>query len=185
LKQTVFVEKQPGTYALIMSLPDSLVLQVGKLGSIELQPGFYIYVGSALGGGGLGARLTRHLKLQKKCHWHIDYLTSCTPVKEIWYAVHPGQLECGWAKRLSGLSTSVIQSFGASDCRCDAHLFHFQQIPAIKKFTDGRFKDAGFADAEFVDGVSGFKHAIPEIRVWHNSDYHLQVKLIPSFIPSG
>jgi len=163
LEQPVFAEKQPGTYVLEMYLPDTLVLQVGKLASIKFQSGFYTYVGSAHGNGGLAARLTRHLKLQKKCRWHIDYLTCCTPVREIWYATYPGRLECQWATRLSNLATAVIQNFGSSDCHCDAHLFHFQQMPDIE---------------QFIAGSRTAKISSPEIRVWPNPAYHEQLKII-------
>lgn len=40
-----------------------------------INPGLYIYVGSAGGRGGLRARLLRHASRSKKPYWHLDWLT--------------------------------------------------------------------------------------------------------------
>ena len=40
---------KPGSYALILSTSTEAVIRVGRLGNLQLQPGFYVYVGSALG----------------------------------------------------------------------------------------------------------------------------------------
>ena len=70
-----------GTYALVLVLEVELRLQAGKLGIHTFPPGYYIYTGSALGG--LSGRLKHHLKLEKKLHWHIDYLLQGAPVTQI------------------------------------------------------------------------------------------------------
>ncbi len=36
--------------------------------------GYYFFFGSAKGNGGLQARLLRHISMEKKKFWHIDYL---------------------------------------------------------------------------------------------------------------
>jgi len=41
---------------------------------LDLLPGYYIYIGSAFGPGGVRARMLRHLRADKPKHWHIDYL---------------------------------------------------------------------------------------------------------------
>lgn len=53
-------EAEPGTYALLLKLDKQERITVGKLGTFDLPAGYYLYVGSALGPGGLRARLTRH-----------------------------------------------------------------------------------------------------------------------------
>jgi Uri superfamily endonuclease len=50
------MHSQTGTYALIFSAFHKRQPEIGKLGTLELKPGFYIYVGSAFGSGGLKAR---------------------------------------------------------------------------------------------------------------------------------
>ena len=63
-----------GTYALVITIPHPLRLQVGRLGDIVFPEGYWLYFGSALNG--LEARLRRHLRHDKKLHWHVDYLTG-------------------------------------------------------------------------------------------------------------
>jgi len=64
-----------------------LRLRIGKLGIHNLPHGYYVYVGSALGG--LASRLRRHLRSEKRLHWHIDYLLRQAAVAQIWYAIGP------------------------------------------------------------------------------------------------
>lgn len=115
-----------GTYALVLrcDMPDRL--DVGALGRIEIHPGYYIYVGSAMGPGGLRARVSRHLRRAGKCHWHIDYLRRKLPVLEIWYAEADATLEHDWAATIEAcdLASIPVPRFGSSDCRCESHLFH-------------------------------------------------------------
>ena len=49
-----------GIYVLIIELPKSADIRVGKLGIIKFQKGFYAYAGSALNG--LSQRIEMHLK---------------------------------------------------------------------------------------------------------------------------
>ena len=65
----------PGVYALILEADRCLEVTVGKFGTLDVQPGYYAYIGSALGPGGLAARLKRHFSRDKLLRWHIDYLT--------------------------------------------------------------------------------------------------------------
>ena len=52
----------PGTYALVVRVSGRSEIAVGKLGVLAAQPGFYVYVGSAMGPGGLAARIGRHCR---------------------------------------------------------------------------------------------------------------------------
>ena len=54
----------------------ALEILVGRLGALPVEPGFYVYVGSAFGPGGLERRVGRHATTEKKHRWHIDYLTA-------------------------------------------------------------------------------------------------------------
>jgi Uri superfamily endonuclease len=118
-----------GTYALCFVLPEPLSLQVGRLGTIHLPSGLLVYVGSALGSGGLRARLHRHLTRDKRLHWHIDTLSAQTP-PHFWLALADGEHhECDWAQRLAAhpLASIPAPGFGSSDCKqgCPAHLIAF------------------------------------------------------------
>ena len=112
--------KMKGTYVLIIELRVDTKIRIGKLGIIQLQKGFYAYIGSALNG--LNARIERHIRKEKKFHWHIDYLLDKAKIKEIIYAETNEKKECDIAKMLERNFKS-IKNFGSSDCRCESHLF--------------------------------------------------------------
>ncbi len=61
----------PGTYALLIRVDAPLVIHAGRLGTVALERGWYVYTGSAHGPGGLRARVSRHLRPDKAPHWHI------------------------------------------------------------------------------------------------------------------
>ncbi|MDP6675481.1 MAG: GIY-YIG nuclease family protein [Gammaproteobacteria bacterium] len=107
-----------------MSCRKSSRLAVGKLGNMMLQPGFYIYVGSALGPGGIKARVSRHRRRNKKLHWHIDYLRRQTALIETWTMTGTINHEHAWAAALTKKYVTACNRFGASDCRCSSHLFY-------------------------------------------------------------
>ncbi|MFQ5934959.1 MAG: DUF123 domain-containing protein [Acidiferrobacterales bacterium] len=129
--------KQPGTYALILRIPTGRYVCIGRLGWLSLDPGFYVYVGSAFGPGGLLARLARHDVLAKKPHWHIDYLRRYAVLQEAWYTLDVDRREHQWAnvfRELAGTS-EPLSGFGASDCRCSSHLFYFPKPPSCRRFS--------------------------------------------------
>jgi Uri superfamily endonuclease len=119
----------PGSYYLHLVLAESIELQVGRLGLFHLEPGSYFYCGSALGPGGLRARINHHLAGSGKSHWHIDYLRRTASMSMVGYCVGPDRLECAWSQDLASLSSAriAVPGFGVSDCRegCQAHLIHF------------------------------------------------------------
>jgi hypothetical protein len=75
-------QARPGTYVLVLSSRSTDLIQIGRLGALQLQLGFYVYVGSALGPVGVRGRLAHHLKPSRRPHWHIDYLRAHTRVKK-------------------------------------------------------------------------------------------------------
>ncbi|HOS82370.1 MAG TPA: GIY-YIG nuclease family protein [Methanolinea sp.] len=122
-----------GTYCLVLS-SESCRVHVGALGELAFPGGYYVYVGSALGPGGL-SRVTRHIRLSKRPgsrpRWHIDYLL-CSPSfsLETVYCFPTGErAECRLASLLSGIP---IPRFGCSDCRCHSHLFFYSTHPAAQ-----------------------------------------------------
>ena len=125
------MNSDPGTYALILKAPQPLSVCVGKVGTIRFMPGYYIYAGSARGPGGLKARVARHLKMIKRCHWHIDYLTTRIPIIEVWYSYSNRSDECQWATALqtNQQQYAPVPGLGASDCRCCSHLFYSGRHP--------------------------------------------------------
>ncbi len=125
-----------GTYIIFAYLDHDAMLSVGRLGHCTFPAGYYAYVGSARGPGGLKARLARHLRAVKRARWHIDYLLEVATVVEIWQASSTERLECKWAEALQGLPPAAVPvaGFGSSDCACHAHLCLFQALPSLEAF---------------------------------------------------
>lgn len=136
-----------GPYALVLSADSNRQICVGKLGTLQMCPGFYVYVGSALGPGGVRARLAHHLRPTDRPHWHIDYLRAHTQVEEIWYCLDASRREHTWAQRMgTAVGASIpLKGFGSSDCNCEAHLFFFEARPAHHRFQRVLGNDVGYA----------------------------------------
>ena len=102
-------------------------VQIGRWGRLDVEPGYYLYVGSAFGPGGVAARVTRHLRKRKPRRWHLDYLRAHVIPAQIWICYDPERREHPWATAV-GNSPCVnpIEGFGSSDCRCRAHLFRIK-----------------------------------------------------------
>jgi Uri superfamily endonuclease len=109
---------------------------VGQCGLLQLRPGWYLYVGSAFGPGGLAARVGRHLMLGKKPRWHIDYVRQYLEITAVWFNAETRQLEHEWAGYfLRHEACSVpLPGFGASDCRCETHFFYSNRQPDWNAF---------------------------------------------------
>ena len=75
-----------GTYILILRLDRTRTLQVGSLGRFRFPGGYFAYVGSAFGPGGLGGRLKHHLNPSAPAHWHIDTLRKVARLHQVWLA---------------------------------------------------------------------------------------------------
>lgn len=121
-----------GTYALLMELAHPQKLSIGRLGRLSFPSGEYIYIGSALGPGGLRARLRHYLTTGRRPHWHIDHLLKEATLRGILYLVAEQRLECAWCRALAALRGARFPApgFGSSDCRaqpyrCLAHLIAF------------------------------------------------------------
>lgn len=124
------MKPDPGTYVFILQSNSSETIKVGRWGKLVLRPGFYVYVGSAFGPGGVQARVSRHLRTDKRKHWHIDYLREYTTPLEVWVSYEAKHLEHEWAITFLNLTEMTpIQGFGCSDCRCFSHLFFKFELP--------------------------------------------------------
>ena len=139
---------EKGTYVLVASVPQMKRLQIGQLGEFDIVPGFYAYVGSAFGAGGLGARIGHHLESSAAPHWHIDYLLQVAEPVEVWYTTADQKLEHRWAELLEKASQFrvPIPRFGSSDYHRSrsSHLFHSKRRPGFAWFrqqVEQRFKD--------------------------------------------
>jgi Uri superfamily endonuclease len=115
--------EQRGVYVLVIEARGAAV--VGRLGRQRFD-GLYLYVGSALGPGGL-KRIERHRAVamgrNKTRRWHIDYLLALGSLRGVFVIETSQKLECTVAQRLSRIAQPVVKGFGSSDCQCCTHLF--------------------------------------------------------------
>lgn len=122
------IKRNKGVYTLIINLAKRANLEVGSLGSCKFEKGWYAYTGSALGVAGLKGRIERHLRTDKICFWHIDYLLQSkhSSVKAIVCAKTNMRYECKIAEEISHMNVKPIKGFGISDCResCESHLHY-------------------------------------------------------------
>ena len=136
----------PGTYTLVFNSLIEKPVNVGKLGTLLLKPGFYVYIGSAFGPGGLKARINHHFNHSRRPHWHMDYLSPFLRLCEIWYTCDQTRREHQWAKIHLQAPKALLPlpGFGSSDCRCLSHLFFYKSKPSGNHFR--RKIQAGFDD---------------------------------------
>jgi Uri superfamily endonuclease len=119
-----------GAYLLVMGIRQTFDLTIPTLPGTQIDPGYYIYCGSARGSGGCRARLKRHFARDKRKHWHVDHLSLQAAFLQA-LAIADGD-ECHLAGILlqSRQFTVPVSGFGASDCKsCQSHLLHWHEGP--------------------------------------------------------
>jgi Uri superfamily endonuclease len=110
-----------GSYILLIEAKKDMNIIIGKLGKIFFKKSFYVYIGSALNS--LESRINRHLRSNKKIHWHIDYLLKYGDIIDVFYKENLKREEC----KISGefeKKLHFLKGFGCSDCKCNSHLFY-------------------------------------------------------------
>jgi Uri superfamily endonuclease len=122
-----------GVYCLIFE-NRACKLDVGKKGEFSFNEGFHIYVGSALGSGGV-KRVKRHINLSRNRDrnpkWHVDYLhlNPAFRLVSAVYAFTSARLECVLASKIGG---NLVPGFGCTDCECSSHLFYRNKSPLFE-----------------------------------------------------
>ncbi len=124
-----------GSYILLLRLVSRKRIQIGGLGKITFEKGYYLYAGSAAKN--LAARLRRHGKTGKKAFWHIDYLREDTEFHGAFPIRSRDRLECRIAAALDKVTDWGVPGFGSSDCSCRTHLYGLKEDP---------LRNAGFVD---------------------------------------
>lgn len=120
-----------GIYILLLHLPATQAICVGKLGEFHFKKGWYAYIGSAMNN--LDARIARHLKPEKKLHWHIDYLRQMATLDEVFKFESRAFGECELSRKVALFADGTpVRKFGASDCHCLSHLHFFEEKPNFK-----------------------------------------------------
>lgn len=129
------IPAQSGVYLLLLYLSGEARIEVGRLGRLRLQRGYYFYLGSAHGPGGLRARIRRHVVGSEKQFWHIDYLRAVADPVQVWFSCAGPNGEHTAAARLGEVHELGIPfpGFGSSDCSCRSHLFYAGERTAVRK----------------------------------------------------
>ena len=129
-----------GLYLLILRLDADLAnLAVGRLGVYDFAAGYYLYVGSAFGAGGVAARLAYHERpVKARPTWHIDYLRPHTALTEAWCIGTSMHLEACWARHLAAMPEIRIPApgFGASDSSFTSHLLYAGSRPPRQQIVE-------------------------------------------------
>ena len=118
-----------GTYILILRLERTRIIQVGKLGRFRFPLGWFAYVGSAFGPGGLRGRLKHHLNPSSRTHWHIDYLGNVADLNQVWIAKGEKLREHTWAALLEGGSSCAGVRFIRLSLHCPP--FSIREAPFV------------------------------------------------------
>ncbi|MCD6196655.1 MAG: GIY-YIG nuclease family protein [Staphylothermus sp.] len=132
-----YIPSLPGYYLLIFRIYKKLTIITRGNKVFSLNPGIYVYIGSAYGPGGLRSRIIRHLRRNKKVFWHVDYLTTNKYVELVGFVIIT--ITSNKTIDLENLLSKKIQKhlepilgFGCSDKRKDkSHLYY-----CMKNFPD-------------------------------------------------
>lgn len=117
-----------GCYLLVLYNAEAFTKEIGALGEREFKPGYYVYVGSALKG--LDNRIKRHMRKNKKIHWHLDYVFPFHMNKEKIFKIVTGKnIERALAREISKICRAYIPGFGSSDTGEPSHFFYFRENP--------------------------------------------------------
>lgn len=148
-----------GFYVLTLKVDKTVALDLKSIRAPPLEPGLYVYVGSAMGSGStsLERRIARHFRLDKKIHWHIDHLLkeSKGPLSAVW-ARSEDSVECQLVETIANQAPFVVISkgFGASDCKmgCYSHLFKYIGQNSVVEDLMNLIRNLGFFPHVTYDG---------------------------------
>lgn len=127
-KNTVFFEQRVakcrGVYLLIVRVPKETAVETRRK-MFGLNHGYYVYVGSARGGGGVFSRVKRYFDKPIKKFWHVDYLLvkPGVSIEAVCFKCTEGDYESRYAGEFRKICYGV-RGFGCSDKPMDySHLY--------------------------------------------------------------
>ena len=119
-------------YCLVLHLGESKKIRVGKLGEFVFPSGYYVYTGSAKNS--INSRISRHLRKEKRKHWHIDYFLEESKVILVFITNKYGECELNEKVFEIGKGKRVAKGFGSSDCKCESHLALITDLHSLYRF---------------------------------------------------
>ncbi|MCX8189351.1 MAG: GIY-YIG nuclease family protein [Nitrososphaeria archaeon] len=121
-----------GSYVLVLENKKACNIEVGSLGKIMFSEGFYAYIGSMFGPGGLEARIRRYFTRGKR-HWHIDYVLDHMRIIGVY--VLPEKNFESFLANAAVKNFNFIKRFGCSDKKSDvSHLLYFKKEHEFNDF---------------------------------------------------
>lgn len=114
-------------YAIFLFIDKECEAEIGKLGTYSFQRGVYVYVGSAKRN--LKKRIERHISIEKKKRWHMDYIRPYGSILTI-ITYDDSQSECKLAGKFIAKGHVPVPKMGSSDCKCPSH-FIYLGAPAL------------------------------------------------------
>lgn len=127
---------EKGTYLFFFRLRKPLTVKTRGGKVFFLKEGYYVYIGSAFGGGGIEKRVGRHLKREKPKRWHLDFVTTSEVFEFLSYVPFYGKrIECNLAGLFenNGELFEPVKGFGCTDCSCKSHLFLIKKPSGSKE----------------------------------------------------
>jgi len=115
-----------GLYLLVLHLPRTRRLALGKLGSQRFDPGWYVYAGAARRG--LARRLGGHLRRRQRPIQSIDVFRAACDRAEA-FPIRTATEACALAEMVARLGTLPLRGFGSPDCTCAGHLIRVLRAP--------------------------------------------------------
>lgn len=118
-----------GSYLLLLRLDQKVSIK-----HWTIEAGIYVYVGSAMGD--LSARVARHLRKNKRKHWHIDYLLEHAKVLSVVMLPSERRLEEEISSALSKKFDGP-EGFGSSDLKVKTNLYKLNDLNEFFKIVEG------------------------------------------------
>lgn len=140
---------------MVLEVDRDTEIEIGALGGIHFEEGYYCYVGSAFGPGGI-KRVLNHIKIlegeKDRNRWHIDYLNSNQNVSAHKIFLTSEKVECDISQNIDA---EPVLDFGSSDCKCSSHLKYGDGEDLLTEIESG-FENS--VDSYSTYSVEGFKH---------------------------
>jgi len=118
-----------GAYLLVLDVTTKVRFHCGSLGKITIPKGLYLYVGSALGVGGVKSRVLRYFNRPLVGKWHIDKLlnTGKVSIRAVICIFSSSRVESMIYNELMRTGfKATIKRFGSTDTKDETHLLYSQ-----------------------------------------------------------
>ncbi len=138
-----------GTYLLFLKVEKDTVVK-SKSKEWYIEAGLYVYVGSALNN--LEKRIERHLRKEKKKHWHIDFLVEKAQVIKVLKIISEERLEERISKYFCQLY-QVVSKFGSTDLKTCGNLFKIEDLDFVEESLRDLLREFNIDKAEQIGGI--------------------------------